>query len=137
MSEDWKAAQHQVWLSAGLRAFTVTMWVIALVALGVAAGQISHADVMCEQLGQHSCPTPQVQAQPVGLTCTHRGEAHAAQQHTTREADSRWHVEHGQLPTCDLDSDKSHDDHEDNAGDSHLLPRRDHEGFHCTWHGCG
>lgn len=73
-----------------------------------------------------------------GPLCEHRGEAHAAQQHTTREADSRWHVEHGQLPTCDLDkkddADKHADEHEH---DGNLIPRRDHEGFHCTWHGCG
>lgn len=117
MAEDWKAARSHVWLSAGLKAFTVTMWIITLVALGVAVGQISHAhaDVLCE----------------------HRGEAHAAQQHTTREADSRWHVEHGQLPTCDLDK---HDDHQ--AGDEHhddenLPGHRDHEGFHCYHLHCG
>lgn len=79
--------------------------------------------------------TPVASAVP-GL-CVHRGEAHAAQQHTTREADSRWHVLHGQLPTCNLDQKDDKDDHDDSAGDGHLLPRRDHEGFHCTWHGCG
>lgn len=96
-----------------LKAFTITMWVIVLIALGAAFAQIAHA----------------------GPTCEPRSAEHAAQHHQTREADSRFHVLHGELPTCGLDGPKRDDSHQDN--DSPSLPRRDHEGFHCTWHGCG
>jgi hypothetical protein len=48
------------------------------------------------------------------------------------KADSAWHTAHGQLPTCDEEShEERHDDNDDRG------PRRDHFGFHCTWHGCG
>ena len=69
------------------------------------------------------------------LACEHRSAEHAAQAHTTREGDSRWHVAHGQLPTCGLDDQKQEKHDESNDSDGHW--RRDHEGFHCTWHGCG
>lgn len=138
MAHDWKAERRRVWILAVARAFTITMSVITLVALGAAINQIAnaHAD------------------SPI---CEHRGEAHAAQQHTTREADSRWHVEHGQLPTCDLSKGDDHgsvedhrsssgnldqkddrDDHPDKHDDDKLIPgHRDHEGFHCYRLHCG
>lgn len=73
------------------------------------------------------------QAQPA---CEHRSAEHAAQAHTTREGDSRWHVLHGQLPTCGLD--QSDDDRDKGHGDEGSpRPHRDHPGFHCTIHGCG
>lgn len=69
--------------------------------------------------------------------CERRSAEHAVQAHTTREGDSRWHVAHGQLPTCGLDKD-SGDKHDDDRHDDHEgVPHRDHPGFHCTWHGCG
>lgn len=114
MNLDWSKARRSAWLTDALRAFCVAMWIVVLVAAGAAFNQISqaHAD------------------SPI---CEHRGEAHAAQQHTTREADSRWHVEHGQLPTCDLDKK---DDRDHNAGrdehDSDLPGHRDHPGYHCV-----
>lgn len=40
---------------------------------------------------------PSAGAQPV---CEHRSAAHAAEHGTTVEADSRWHVARGELPTC-------------------------------------
>lgn len=77
---------------------------------------------------------PDADAAP--LTCKHRSAEHAAQAHQTREGDSRWHVLHGQLPTCGLDDDKGSSGSDGDHGD-HSPPRRDHPGFHCTWHGCG
>lgn len=77
---------------------------------------------------------PIAQAQPV---CTHRSAEHAAKQHTTREGDSRWHVAHGQLPTCNLDKSNDRDDSDSGDDAPTRIPRRDHHGFHCTWHGCG
>lgn len=119
MEHDWKAANRKVWFGAAVRSFTITMWIVVLIAAGAALNQISqaHAD------------------SPI---CEHRGEAHAAQQHTTREADSRWHVEHGQLPTCDLDKpdDRDHDAGKDEH-DSDLPGHRDHPGFHCVRLHCG
>lgn len=70
--------------------------------------------------------------------CEHRSAEHAAKSHTTREGDSRWHVLHGQLPTCNLDKSDDKDDNPSHDDDSPTrIPRRDHHGFHCTWHGCG
>lgn len=97
---------------------------------------------------------PEAKASPL---CAHRGAEHAAQHHETREGDSRWHVAHGDLPTCNLDKPddvddrdherddprwrymfKDHDKSDDrDEGDGTSIPRRDHQGFHCTWHGCG
>lgn len=100
-----------------------------------------------------SCNAPDASAQPL---CAHRSVEHAAQHHESRESDSRWHIAHHDLPTCNLDKkddvdDRDHekddprwkvyrtndksDDQKD--GDGNLVPRRDHEGFHCTWRGCG
>lgn len=116
MNLDWAKARRSAWLTDALRAFCVAMWLVVLVALGAAVSQISqaHADILCE----------------------HRGEAHAAQQHTTRQSDSRWHVVHGQLPTCDLDKK---DDPDRNAGndDTDLPGHRDHAGIHCYHLHCG
>lgn len=79
--------------------------------------------------------SPVVSAQPL---CEHRSEAHAAQQHTTREGDSRWHVLHGQLPTCNLDQKDDHDDHPSDDRDTDHTPfHRDHEGIHCFHFHCG
>jgi hypothetical protein len=131
--EDWDRAERSALLTAALRrpgrvvrgetfgfavrAFCIAMWIVVAVAAGAAFNQISsaHAD---------------------SPLCAHRGEAHAAQQHTTREADSRWHVMHGQLPTCDLDKDQKHNDsHQDH--DSDLPGHRDHAGIHCFHLHCG
>jgi hypothetical protein len=117
MIEDWDRAERSALLTAALRAFCIAMWVVVAVAAGAAFNQISqaHAD---------------------SPLCAHRGADHAAQQHTTREADSRWHVAHGQLPTCDLDKDQKHNDsHQDH--DSDLPGHRDHPGFHCVHLHCG
>lgn len=70
------------------------------------------------------------------VTCEHRSAEHAASHHMSREADSRYHTLHGGLPTCGL-NDKSKDAGHDEQNDGHLFPRRDHQGFHCTLHGCG
>jgi len=79
------------------------------------------------------CGCAEAKASPV---CEHRSAEHAAQHHMSREADSRYHVMHGERPTCGLDDDKdkSNDEHHD---EDHSIPRRDHPGFHCTWRGCG
>lgn len=78
--------------------------------------------------------SPLAQAQPA---CAHRSAAHAAKSHTTREGDSRWHVAHGQLPTCNLDKSDDSDDNDSSDDQPNRIPRRDHHGYHCTWHGCG
>lgn len=127
---DWKAERRRVWILAVARAFTITLAVITLVALGAAINQIAHAhaDVLGPGIALDLRGTPA----PLVVPCEHRGEAHAAQQHTTRDADSRWHVEHGQLPTCNLAQKDDRDDHQDNHDDDKLIPgHRDHEGFHC------
>lgn len=91
MAEDWKAAQRQVWLGAALRAFTVTMWLITLIAFGAAVSQIAHAhaDVLCE----------------------HRGYAHI-DHHGGKAEDDRFHLMHGELPSCD------HDKHQGKADEA-------------------
>lgn len=72
----------------------------------------------------------------VPFTCEHRGQYHADQHHMSREADSRWHVEHGERPTCGLDD--KHDDHQEHGDDHHDIPHRDHPGFGCKlFRGCG
>lgn len=97
--------------------------------------------------------TSEASASPL---CAHRGAEHAAQHHESRDSDSRWHVLHGDLPTCNLDKQDDVDDrdHEkddprwrvyhddkrksdDKEDDGNAFPHRDSPGFHCTWHGCG
>lgn len=117
------------------------VWKFVLVFIvGYLAGALDHATYVAD-------------AAP--LLCAHRGAEHAAQHHESREADSRWHVMHGDLPTCNLDKpddvdDRDHerddprwrlphdehksDDHEEDHAD---VPHRDRPGFHCTWRGCG
>lgn len=67
--------------------------------------------------------------------CEHRGQYHADQHHMTREADSRWHVEHGERPTCGLDKDHHIDEHDDNHDVN--VPHRDKPGFGCKHFHCG
>lgn len=78
-------------------------------------------------------PAPSAGAE---VPCEHRSAEHAAESHTTREGDSRWHVLHGQLPTCGL-GDSSEGGNTGEHRNSDDGPRRDHPGYHCTWHGCG
>ena len=95
--------------------------------------------------------TGQASAEPA---CAHRGAEHAAQHHETREGDSRWHVLHGDLPTCNLDKPDDTDDHDHEHDDPRWFPRdehpierhdddhpegvhRDHEGLHCYHLHCG
>lgn len=72
----------------------------------------------------------------LGVLCEVRGEAHAAEHHTTVAADSRYHVLNGERPTCGVDDSpvvvSSYD--ESNPG---KWGRRDKPGFNCTWRGCG
>lgn len=73
-------------------------------------------------------PTP-AEASP---GCEHRSAAHVAE-HGGIDADSAWHVAHGQLATCsDSDSGANHDDN-DRRKDDGLIPHRDRPGFHCRF----
>jgi hypothetical protein len=90
-TEDSASARRSTWLTAALRAFCVSMWLIVLVALGVAAGQISRANA--------------------GIDCTHRGYAHI-DHHGGKLEDDRFHLMHHELPTCD------HDKHEGKADEA-------------------
>jgi hypothetical protein len=91
MTEDWQAARLKVWFSAALRAFTVTLWVITLIAAGVAVDQIARANAMGD--------------------CKHRGYAHI-DHHGGKAEDDRFHLMHHELPTCD------HDKHEGKADEA-------------------
>lgn len=79
-------------------------------------------------------PAPHAQAQPA---CAHRSASHAAQAHTTREGDSRWHVAHGGLPTCNLDQKDDSDDSSKDSTSNKTPFYRDHQGFHCYHFHCG
>ena len=93
------------------------------------------ASLIASTVAASSIAAPVAQAQPL---CEHRSAAHAAQSHTTREGDSRWHVLHGQLPTCNLDKSDDKDDHHESDDDHHDIPdRRDHAGIHCFHFHCG
>lgn len=99
----------------------------------------------------------------LGVICEHRSNAHI-QRHGGMDADSSWHIAHGERPTCDKSNpdhktsdDPRHDndlpfgppkhqsddppgvdDSTDNSksGDPGIW-RRDHVGFSCTIFGCG
>jgi len=66
--------------------------------------------------------------------CAHRSAVHVAE-HGGHAADSRWHVAHGDLPTCDPDSSgaRSSDDDDGDDGGRFRIPHRDRLGYHCKW----
>jgi hypothetical protein len=72
----------------------------------------------------------------LGVLCEVRGPEHY-DQHGGKDVDSAYHVAHGERPTCDGSDDKSSPSEPTSYQDSGLWERRDHAGFHCTWHGCG
>lgn len=115
MSEDWAEARRRTVVTAALRAFCVTMWVIVLVALGVAVDQIGHANA--------------------SVLCKHRGYAHI-DHHGGKAEDDRFHLMHHELPSCDHDKHKGKADeaeHEvhDVEHDEHKLKRLEpHEHHH-------
>jgi hypothetical protein len=135
MAEDYDKAERSRMVGYALRAFVIAMIVIDLLAAGAAFAQIAKAD------------------DPA--TCDHRGYMHITR-HGGKLADDEWHERHGQAKTCDDDKNKDdperdtapeeprhlpgederHDDHHEH-GDGHTIPKRDHEGYHCTVLGCG
>ena len=58
--------------------------------------------------------------------CVHRSAAHAAEHGTTVAADSRWHVRHGELPTCGHENDgqRASDDRDDRRDRSEYRPSK-------------
>ena len=127
-------------MRVSLFAVEAVVWAWIGIGMGVTAtASIAHAD-----------------ANDHAATCDHRGYMHITR-HGGKEADDEWHRRHGQAVTCD--DDKSKDDpehdtepdeprhlpgeeesdepHDEHRGDGKAVPRRDHEGFACTIHGCG
>jgi hypothetical protein len=133
-------AERSRMVGYALRAFVVAMIVIDLLAVGAAGVQIARA---------HATDDPAI--------CDHRGFMHI-ERHGGQEADDHWHRSHGQSVTCvedkrqpgekdddepkeprhlpgERDEDpREHRGHDDNHD---TIPRRDHEGYHCTIRGCG
>jgi hypothetical protein len=71
-----------------------------------------------------------------GPACEARSAAHAAKHGISVDADSRWHVARGQLPTCKAESSAVWTPNDDNSYDDDDWGR-DEFGFNCTWRGCG
>lgn len=68
-----------------------------------------------------------------GVPCEPRSASHIYS-HGGIDADSAWHVAHGELPSCDFSRESRGDrnSRSDRGGWG-----RDEFGFHCTWRGCG
>lgn len=132
-AQDWNRAARSVRLTAGLsrigrfargyafgvavRAFTITMSIITLVAFGAAVSQIAHAHA--------------------DVLCAHRGYAHV-EHHGGKAEDDRFHIMHHELPSCDHDkhqgkADEAEHEVHDAEHAEHDLPhlhRRDKLGPH-------
>lgn len=74
----------------------------------------------------------------LGALCEHRSQAHI-DAHGGLKADSLFHMQHGEFPTCKPGTDKASYDDDASRDDSDpgSVPRRDNAGFHCTVFGCG